>query len=86
MKVTTPQPTRMYYGGPIRMFSSERFLGAVPYSGGDLKGYAGLFVCGVCQARTPQVITRGHEWVCKPCAYSREHERNQVSTGVAIEN
>lgn len=86
MKLTMPEPTRMYFDGPLRLFSTERFLGAVPYSGGDLKGYAGLYVCSSCQARTPEVIARGREWVCKSCAYSRELERNQVLTGVPDAN
>jgi hypothetical protein len=66
----TPEPTRMYDQGPIRLFSTERFLGGVPYHGGQFTGYVGLFVCAECRLEVPRVLfvmTLG-DWACRDCS------------------
>ena len=66
---TEPKPTRVYEGGPTRMFSTQRFQGGIPYSGGGLYGYAGLFICARCHSETPRVLfTQSvNDWCCRDC-------------------
>ena len=45
MNGNQPKPVQMWKDGPRRMFSTERFLGAVPYAAAGLRGYAGAFIC-----------------------------------------
>ena len=82
-----PEPTRMYYNGPIRMFSQAPFLGGVPYHGGTLKGYAGNFVCGQCRFETQRVLfcTAARDWVCRDCdtAWRRAEAGHLVAKGQA---
>jgi hypothetical protein len=71
-----PQVTRMYVGGPYRLFSEERFLGGVPYRDGERQGFAGAFICAVCQQHAREVLVSGHEWVCRGCVASGEGKRD----------
>jgi hypothetical protein len=68
--MTPPAPTRMYDQGPLRQFSTERFQGGVPYSGGLFTGYAGAFVCASCRLQVPRVlyVMAIGDWVCRDCA------------------
>jgi hypothetical protein len=63
----TVMPTRMYPNGPIRMFSDQRFLGGVPYSGGTFKGFAGGFVCACCRLEVHRVLFEHNDWHCRGC-------------------
>lgn len=64
-----PVATKLYPDGPTRLFSTERFLGAVPYSGGFLKGYVGAFVCGQCRIEVVRVLYSmlAGAWLCRDC-------------------
>ena len=67
-----PKSTRMWKNGPCRLFSKEPFLGAVPFSGGGLKGYAGAYVCSRCHRQTHKVLGNfaDDDWLCDRCAES----------------
>jgi hypothetical protein len=69
-----PRVTQMYSGGPYRLFATEPFLGGTPYHGGHLHGYAGLFVCSLCQARVVRVLLSEHTWVCRDCESAARRE------------
>jgi hypothetical protein len=64
-----PRIQRMWQHGPCRLFSEQRFQGAVPFSGGGLKGYAGPYICSGCQRQTHKVLGNfgGDDWVCEDC-------------------
>jgi hypothetical protein len=74
-----PVPTRMWQNGPCRLFSTERFLGAVPYSSAGLKGYAGAYLCSRCRKQTHKVLGNfgDDSWICEACA-----QRNAKGTAI----
>jgi hypothetical protein len=63
-----PEPTRMYYGGPLRLFSTERFLGGIPYHGGEFTGFSGMFICAQCRIEVPRVLFERADWICRDCS------------------
>jgi len=71
-----PTITRMYPSGPYRLFSETRFLGAVPYKDSVREGFAGPYICAVCQQQAREVLVSGHEWVCRGCVTSGERKRD----------
>jgi hypothetical protein len=75
--VTTPAPIRLYFDGPLRVFALEPFQGCVPYAGGDLKGYAGLFVCAQCRKEVPRVLFSMAlgDWLCRDCETAAKRQR-----------
>lgn len=64
-----PTPTRLYPDGPVRLFSTDRFLGGTPYNGGSLRGFVGQFVCGQCKLEVPRVLFSllAGDWLCRDC-------------------
>jgi hypothetical protein len=74
--MTEPKITRMYRGGPFRLFSEERFLGGTPYADSLRKGYAGQFVCEVCQSEVRELIVNAQQWVCRGCQGSGQQKRD----------
>ena len=71
-----PEPTRTYYSGPLRMFCTQPFPGSVPYSGGSLKGFAGLFICTGCRGEVPRVLwsMAMGDWICRDCDTAAKRE------------
>jgi len=57
-----PQVIRMYPNGPYRLFSEERFLGAVPYRDSVRQGFVGAFVCELCQKQVRDVLVAANQW------------------------
>jgi hypothetical protein len=68
--VTTPTPTQLWRDGPKRMFSTERFLGARPYSTAGLRGFVGPWVCDKCGRSVLKVLScfTCSDWLCERCA------------------
>jgi hypothetical protein len=71
-----PTITRMYPSGPYRLFSETRFLGAVPYKDAVREGFAGPYVCAVCQQQVREVVVAAGEWVCGGCVTSGQRKRD----------
>ena len=54
--------------GPLRMFSTTAFQGAIRYESRDWNGYAGQYVCESCLEPSHMGITRvGETWTCGAC-------------------
>jgi hypothetical protein len=69
-----PEIIRMYNGGPLRLFSQDRFLGGVPYRDSIRTGFAGNYICSTCRRHTPWVIATSGEWVCRSCVLSMQRQ------------
>jgi hypothetical protein len=76
-----PTPTRMYYLGPLRLFSMQPFLGSLPYSGGNLTGYAGKFVCAQCRQEVHRVMFAENDWICRDCQTTVKRAGHMVGKG-----
>jgi hypothetical protein len=74
--MTEPTITRMYPNGPLRLFSEERFLGGVPYADSERRGYAGSYVCEICQRQARELIVASQQWVCRSCVVSGQQRRD----------
>ena len=70
-----PAPIRLYFDGPLRVFSTEPFQGCVPYAGGDLRGYAGCFVCALCRQEVHRVLFAEDDWICRDCRTAALRQR-----------
>jgi hypothetical protein len=75
--MTTPEPVRLYRGGPIRLFSTERFLGGTPFVSGAWRGYVGYFVCSQCRGECHRVlfVQSAGDWLCRDCETAAKRER-----------
>jgi hypothetical protein len=73
--VSKPAPVRLYFNGPLRLFSTERFQGAVPYAAGDLKGFAGAFLCELCRFECHRVLWFESAWLCRDCRSAALRQR-----------
>jgi len=67
----------MYAGGPLRLFSEERFLGGRPYADAVRQGFVGPFVCSTCQGQVREVVVAAGEWVCRGCVASGQQRRDE---------
>lgn len=52
----------MWQAGPLRQWSEDRFLRAIPYAKG---GYVGRYVCKTCKKRVFGVYEP--QWLCSAC-------------------
>jgi hypothetical protein len=79
---TEPVAIRMYPHGPLRLFSEERFLGGVPYKDSTREGFAGRFVCELCQQQAREVVVSAGAWICHSCISSSRQKRDSRSIGL----
>jgi hypothetical protein len=78
-----PVITRMYASGPLRRFSSEKFLGGLPYCDAERKGFvASGFICELCQQEAREVVMAGQQWICRTCQTSGQRNRDQRSSAM----
>jgi hypothetical protein len=77
-----PTITRMYPSGPYRLFSEERFSGAVPYADSVRRGYAGKYVCELCQSSVRDVIITAGQWICRNCVRCQQQRRDTRATAL----
>jgi hypothetical protein len=71
-----PQVIRMYPNGPRRWFCEQPFLGGRPYSDALRKGFAGRYVCEVCQSDVSELTVAAQQWVCRSCVASGQQRRD----------
>lgn len=61
---------RMWEGGPLRQFSETQASSHyVAYSAPFLKGYAGSYVCALCQRPSAGIylVRKADKWLCGAC-------------------
>ena len=62
---------RMWDGGPLRQVSTKRVSNGnwTTYESPGFKGYAGTYVCDICQRPVEGLYraTRGLKWACGAC-------------------
>jgi hypothetical protein len=72
-----PTITRMYRGGPLRLFSEEKFLGGRPYKDAVREGFVSQqLICELCQRQARELIVVAGEWICKNCLLSAHQKRD----------
>lgn len=62
-----PEATRMWSGGPLRLFSETRFSGSIQVESGQRTGFAGSYVCDECKEPSIGVYAAGPGWICAGC-------------------
>jgi hypothetical protein len=77
-----PEVIRTYPNGPRRVFSEQRFPGGVPYRDAVHEGFAGLYVCELCQQQAHQLVVSAGQWVCRGCQTSGQRNRDARSSAL----
>jgi hypothetical protein len=87
----TGEITRMWPGGPLRLFlprqtgKSDAVAGRkespgswVAYKSNTLDGFAGPYVCERCQKSAAGVYRIGGEWICGTCKTRTQGKRRKA--------
>jgi hypothetical protein len=77
-----PEVIRTFPNGPRRLFSEQRFPGGVPYKDAGHEGFAGLYVCELCQTQAHQLVATRGQWICRWCQTSGQRNRDARSSAM----